>query len=236
MRTIKRFLTLLTVITVVAQNVQAQKTKTNLSLSLFNRHEWRGFINQASPTIEGSYTIKHNGFNVGVWSAYGFTADSFKEVDFWLGYKYKNISFTLFDYYDYTNPNAAKLGYLGANNTNHLVDARVDYTISKSFPLTITGSTLIFGNDRQYKTQDYSTYIELAYPVAAFGHKYKFFAGGTTHKGLYSDSATPAVVRAGIETSQKFKISDKLSIPATLKLITNPRKEQIVFIIAVKII
>ncbi len=235
MKTIYKLITTLALVLIVSSSSFSQ-TKADLSFSFFNRHEWRGFINQNSPTFEGSYTISNKNWSIGVWSGYGLTAESFKEVDFYASYSIGRLKLTILDYYDYTDQNAAPLGKLSANSTNHIIDGRFDFTISKNFPLKLTGSTIFFGNDRKYSTQDYSTYIELGYPIEALNWKYNFFVGGTTHKGMYSNSEGANIIRVGVETSHKIKISESTVIPTTLKLITNPRTEQIVFIIAVKII
>ncbi len=199
------------------------------AVDVTTQHLWRGFKSGDTPSIEPSLKLHFTpNLTFGLWGASTFN-DSYKEVDLYLGYQYKQFSVTLFDYYD-PAVNTFKwkdVSDFNQKTTEHIVDLVMDYQFKK-IPVKLLASTIIYGNDRDEEgQQNYSSYVELAYTIPYKPVASHLFIGVNPTGTFYHDKFN--VVNLGIKAEKTLKITNKYSIPIQANLSGNPAKEQLYF-------
>lgn len=194
------------------------QSSINTGVDIVSSYVWRG-VPQGSnePNIQPFVSYSHNRFCIGVWGSGNFSG-SIKEFDLYATYTLnKHISFTMTDY-DWT---FAKNYFDYTKITDHIYEASIAYTISNSFPLSISCNTMFAGSDKnQDGDNSYSTYIELGYPVTGVA---RIFCGASLFESpsVYCTKGF-GITNIGIKVSKNVEITDKFSLPVYGKTIFNP--------------
>ncbi len=215
----------------------SEKFTVDTGVDLYSRYVWRGMDFGDSPSIQPALSCSYFGFELGVWGAYSLStqAESFNEIDFWLGYSYEfensaSIGAVLTDYY---------LPYLGIDifnfNDHDAVDANGDpdpgahtlelglsLTGPKSFPMTISGYVGV------YNDAGNSTYFQIDYPFTAGETGLTVFfgaAGGNRENPDVYSAGEFAVINVGVSAQRSIKMTDSFSLPLSLAFILNPDAE-----------
>jgi len=202
--------------------------KVTVSPSLTSRHYWRGIMvsNTANLEVDMAYTNKN--FTFGAWGGYGLD-NTYSEFDFHVGYKFNEyVNIAVWDLY--ANRDRATINdynYLDFDRktTNHLIDATININFGENFPLTASWSTMLYGRDLDAEgKQNYSSYLELGYPVEIGGQNISFFAGmNMFEECVYGQSV--GFVNVGASASHDIKISDNYSLSTWAKIAINPQAE-----------
>jgi hypothetical protein len=226
---------------------QSEEEKYNpleVHLQFKSNYFWRGLTISDVPFIltSANFVNKEGNFKVGIRGSNSFNG-TYKQFDYFLSYKHKNLRFIVFDIFNYSTYLAPKndLFDYNASTTRHFIDATIGYTISKKFPLDISWSTIVFGRDRDALVGDvvipdhdpvrngknrYSTYVQLSYPYQVKDIKLDFFVGGVftlngQEKTFFSDKAGIATI--GFNATKQLKIGD-YSIPVMVSPTWNTLK------------
>jgi hypothetical protein len=214
-----------------------------VTADLVSSYVWRGVLSTAKPTPNFQPTLAYcnKGLELGVWGSTDFIG-SYKEVDPYISYTKGLFKVTLTDYnWNFKNP------YFNFNNkeTDHILEGALAYNGVVSFPLSVSVATMFYGADKKYESnyqytdnngntvtggqnpakQNYSTYVELAYPVKSIN----FFLGFTPSDGYYGDGygnrSGFSIVNLGLSGSRSINLTDKFSLPVKATLGFNPQKE-----------
>lgn len=220
---------LFTLIILFASNINVNaQGKVSIKPEVTTRHYWRGIMvsNTANFEMDMAYTNKN--FTFGAWGGYAFD-NTYSEFDFHVAYKFSDhfdiavwdlfanrdrASIDDYDYWDFDR-----------STTNHLIDATLNFHLGEKFPLDISWSTMLYGRDLDKNgNQNYSTYVELGYPVEIGGEKISLFAGyNLFDECTYGKDA--GFVNIGATATRNIKITESFSLNAWAKVAINPQAE-----------
>lgn len=212
---------------------QNSKVSFSYNVDIVSRYLWRGLLYNANPNIQPIVSLSAGSFTIGSWASYGIS-NNYAEVDLFLSYTAGSFSATLFDYYneDETDLSAADYFHWNRKTTGHALEGTLAWAGTESFPLSISGAVFFYGNDRDGNLdQNYSSYLELGYPVNVGNYKLNFFLGGTLNEGLYHHE--PNVVNVGFKTTKEIEFSDKFKLPVSATFVVNPAKEDVFFVVGI---
>lgn len=211
--------------------------EVTLSADIRNRHTWRGGLTCDAWNFQPTLNFTWSNFLVGAWGVY--TVDNkYAEVDFYASYTYKSFTLSVLDYFC-PNETLAVNRFFDYNDqtTPHLIDINLQFNGTKSFPVRILASTIVYGNDKKAddpNKNNYSTYFEAGYNFASKkGFKYDFVVGLTPFESFYSNRLN--VVNMGFKASKKIKITPSYSLPVFGQLVLNPYKENLHFVFGITI-
>jgi len=228
-----------------------------LGADLMSRYIWRGVdLGGNSPSIQPwiEYNLiskdSANTFTAGAWSAYTFSETSNQEVDLYLSYTHKMISFTLTDYFFpgyYKTKERNRYFNYDKDSTCHIFEGSINFLGTDKIPFTFLFAMSFYGNDAHRINKDGSTgnifmtkYIEVGYKKNIKGVDFNAFLGAAIDKpnkdrgevGFYGNK-TSGVINLGIKALKSIQISDKYSIPVQASLITNPEAESIFLVFGI---
>ncbi|NDV80372.1 hypothetical protein [Bacteroides sp. 51] len=229
------FIPILLLLLIQPSQLRAQELFINADL--VSSFLWRG-IKYNDACLQPSMGIRGGGLQFMVWGSTDFNTYG-SHVDLFLSYKLKNFRFEVADYFVLNNPDDS-FNYFDykANTTNHMFEANVTYTVDpKRFPLAIKWSTFFAGTDF-YDSEDpgkrsYSSYLEFGYPFSYQNFDFRAEVGMTFWDGLYADKTN--VVNLGLSMGKKVRITDKITIPVSGKLIFNPYLQKSHFVFAINL-
>jgi len=202
--------------------------KFKATADLVSNYIWRGTETKAAHFQPTAAVVMGN-LEIGAWGStdiIGF----YKEVDLYASYTAGAFNVQLWDY----NWGFTKSYFNYSDTTDHIVELCLNYTLSESFPMTISVNAFIYGADKKYMTdatetdikkQNYSNYIELSYPIKDA----KVFTGFSTGDGYYGDGYGNvggfAMVNIGLQVTKSLKITDSYSLPIKSVFGFNPQSE-----------
>lgn len=196
--------------------------KTNISVDFMSMHTWRGYATSYAPTIEPTFEISTGNTTTGIWAAHSID-NKYTEIDMYLTYNYKNISFTIFDYYcPPTYKSSSEITNFEKYSTKHTIELAVEISQLFRSPFNFMIATMVYGDDIHDQTLEsrYSTYFQFAYSAEINRNNINLVLGFNTFESYYSDEF--GIVNAGISTSKNIRLSKTKAIPLQASLITNP--------------
>ena len=238
-------------ITLMSQNIGVNDSvrtgiKLNIGADIVSRYLFRGTDLGNSPAIQPSLSLSVANLELGAWGSVA-TNNSFKEIDLFVKYTFKNISLILTDYYIPllngipASPDNRFLIY-NDRKTAHSFEASVLWKGNESFPFWLLGGVFFYGNDKRWgcdaemdsieKTY-YSTYLEAGYTFTIKDNNADLFVAFTPGAGAYGRSA--GFVNIGITGCRKIKISNDFELPVKASLIFNPLVSNVFFVFGITI-
>jgi hypothetical protein len=205
-----------------------------MDFSLVSRHFWRGILTSTGPTAESTVSYTAGKANLGIWGATSFNK-SYSEVDFFVGYSFKNWSFTMYDYFCPVWGKPNNFADFESDTSRHTIDIEVAYNGSAKLPFTLKAATFVYGSDEKTPSGNrvYSTYIE-AGAFHNFGEiNLKTWAGFTPYKSYYASK--PRLMNLGLSATRNFKITEKLTMPVKLLVYSNPYRKDMNIVLGVTI-
>lgn len=204
------------------------KIEFNAGADLVSSYVWRG-QHLSSCSFQPSLGFSVGGFSLGTWGSVDFNGES-NEFDWVAAYSFDKIGLTigLTDYYGlYHGVNLD--GSIGEGDfltrygtyDNHIleVNAGLDFaSFCDKFAMTISANVNVVNDD------DYSTYIELGYPVKVKSVDVDFALGLTPAEGAYSTGFN--IVNLSVKGSKTLDISPKFQLPVFAQAVINPNSEQ----------
>jgi hypothetical protein len=228
-----------------------KKHKLELNLDILSRYIWRGQswggnYMAVQPSVVYHYSEK---LDFGFWATTNFkknyfypdgvtSAKGYQEIDFNVSYKINDyLTFQIWDYYW---PSVDKVEGVDNSFFNYgkngvkTVDALLIFDFSQNnFPLEVTISTLVAGNDYRYDSdgenpkQNFTTYLELAYTFedvykkielypyagAVFNNQAEYYTSGDYDK--------ISLVNVGIKATREFDLGKGITMPVILNYIHN---------------
>ena len=209
----------------------SQQSFANTKIDLFNTnflvdfrsiHTWRGTAVSYSPTIEPSFEITRNNSTTGIWFAQSIDGN-YTELDLYFTYKFKSLSFTIYDYYCPPSIQASnEIANYDKYTTKHTIELNLAYNGTPLFPIKILVATMVYGDDINSETnqKNYSTYFQFGYTAEIDNNSIDIFLGFNSFKSYYGDQF--GVVNAGLTASKNIKTFKTKEIPVQASLITNP--------------
>lgn len=216
------------------------------SADLVSSYIWRGvpcysYNNEQAvlaPNLQPTLGFVYGGLEIGAWGSTDFTG-SYKELDLYASYTYKNLTATYTDYYwDLAWLSKPYFSYDNAT-TSHILEGALIYKGSK-IPFSVTVATMFYGADKKYEDStknNFSTYIEAGYTVKVRDYSFDTFIGMTPSDGLYGDGYGNvtgfAVVNLGVTGYKKIQLSEKYSTTLRSSLIFNPQQDKAFLVLGI---
>ncbi|MEI7490160.1 MAG: hypothetical protein WCK92_02090 [Bacteroidota bacterium] len=245
------------------ESVGDKSATLNFGADIMSRYIWRGIDFGNSPAIQPSIYFSWRGLNVGAWGSYSFAPHrimindsvsvnmgNYAEMDMYVSYTLKWFTLMFFDYFvpNGLDPNYTGLqGYQYFNydkkTTGHTFEVSLTFTGPSAFPIKFYAGTLVYGNDKAKDTlgfygdenkNNFSTYLELAYPVTLKKLKMdlNFFAGGTPFGGSWYGPKA-GFTNVGITAKKMIPISKSYCLPVQASLITNPAAQKVFLVFGI---
>lgn len=243
------------------ESVTDKSVTLNFGADVMSRYIWRGIDFGNSPAIQPNLYLSWRGLNFGVWGSYSFTPYShqlndsvsvnmgnYTEMDVYLSYTLK--WFTLMCY-DYFIPNGLDPNYTGIQryqyfnynnkNTGHTLEISLAFAGPKAFPIKFFAGTLVYGDDKAKDSlgaysnpnkNNFSTYLELSYPVTFHKIDVNFFAGGTPFGGSWYGPKA-GFTNVGISAKRAIPITKSYSLPVQASLVTNPAASKVFLVFGI---
>lgn len=222
----KKIYSMIVVIVAAMMNVSTATAQSDgLTLSggadFVSSYVWRGAYG-AGASIQPYAELALGNFAVGAWGSTALDATSnAKEVDWYVSYSVGNFSAMITDYWwegEFDDAGSA-YKYFG-KNSNHYYEAALSYTLSESFPLSLSVSTMFAGDKDDDDKEQYSTYIALAYPLTISDVDFEIGVGVTPSAGMYADAFN--VCSISLRAAKSIVITDKFELPVFVDGIANP--------------
>lgn len=213
----------------------------NLGADLVNSYVWRG-NKQTGFSIQPTLGASYKGVTLSAWGSTDIsngTDEGFKEVDFSLSYEVAGLKVAVTDYWwdgegAYRYFSSPSKGYSG-----HLLEATLGYTLSESFPLSVTWNTFLMGvaNKKENGDNSFSTYVELAYPFTVSEVDMSLAAGFVPwESAVYGPKADGfKVTNLMLNAEKGIKFSDSFTLPVFGSVIFNPAVEDVHFVFGVRL-
>lgn len=206
----------------VDANTKDDFLKANFSVDFMSMHTWRGYATSYAPTIEPTLELSTGNSTSGIWAAHSID-NKYTEIDMYFTYNYKNISFTIFDYYcPPTYKASSEITNYDKYSTKHTIELALEVSNILKTPFNFMVATMVYGDDLHNETlkNRYSTYFQFAYSTEINKNNIDLVLGFNTFESYYSDQF--GIVNAGISTSKSIKVFKTKEIPLQAALITNP--------------
>jgi hypothetical protein len=234
----------------------------NFGADIMSRYIWRGIDFGNSPAIQPNIYLSWRGLNIGAWGSYSFgpyrammndsvsvNMGNYTEMDLYVSYSYKWFTLMFFDFFI---PNSLDANYTGIQKyqyfnydyktTGHTFEVSLTFTGPQKFPLKIFAGTLVYGDDKAKDTlgkyrdvnkNNYSTYLELAYPVSLKKIiDLNFFIGGTPFGGSWYGPKA-GFTNIGLTAKKVIPITKSYGIPVQVSLIANPTAQKLFLVFGI---
>lgn len=228
----KKFIFGLTAAVALCASVNTAKAEVEVagSVDLVTSTVWRGAAAAAGPSLQPAATVSAAGFELTGWASQTFD-DTYSELDFTLSYGIGGLTVAYTNYW-WTGLSVNNLDLYDADGNvsynyftkgSHFSEVTLAYEFGESFPLSISWNTMVSGNQDlnglysdsdSAVSQNYSTYIEVAYPFAVSSVDCSASVGVTPWTGMYSGDTTGfEVASIALSASKDLLDSDKFSLP-----------------------
>jgi len=243
------------------ESVSDKSATLNFGADIMSRYIWRGIDFGNSPAIQPSLFLSWRGLNVGAWGSYSFAPHraqindsvsvnmgNYCEMDMYVSYTYKWFTLMVFDYFI---PNSIDPNYTGNEHyqyfnyhnktTGHTFEVSLAFAGPKAFPIKFYAGTLVYGDDKAKDSlgaynntskNNYSTYLELSYPVTFHTIDVNFFVGGTPFGGSWYGPKA-GFTNVGITAKKAIPITKSYSLPVQASLITNPAASKVFLVFGI---
>jgi hypothetical protein len=224
--------------------------KVTFGVDLFNRYIWRGIdLGGSSPSVQPYASIKFgnetHALTIGAWNAFTTAGTSNDETDLYLTYTFKEcFNVTLTDYFFPGLNSGAKEKYFewGADSTGHVLEGALNFSGTKTFPVTVLLAVNLYGNDARKTNGDLflSKYLEVGYKKSFTDYDLNVFLGAaldnpTEGEAAYYLNEKAGIVNLGLKLSKTIAVTEKFSLPIQCSFITNPELQKVYFTLGISL-
>ncbi len=212
-----------------AQTDTIPKISTAVSVDLVSHYIWRGQDLGHIPGIQPGCSATWKDFTLGYWGAYRIAGSGVHETDFYLEKTIGPVTFSIWDYWNYSDSASNNYFDYNKNTTSHLLEAQVLLSGGEKLPFNLLGSYNFYGADPSN-----SLYFELQY-VHSFGSfDTQAFAGFQAKGEYYAPKAT--FVNVGCSVAKSIRITKNWAVPLSLSLIGNPETQKVYLVAGVTLV
>lgn len=207
---------------------------TDLGADLVSSYMWRGIQLDSGPNIQGWGELGFGNFAVGVWSSSNFIG-TFTETDLYASYSMNNFTIMVTDYF---TGNEAYFEFK-KETTFHSGELTLQYYFGDNFPLQLSANIIFYGADLKLDSynlfgdpvftdkNNYSSYIELSYPIELESSSIGLVAGFVVNESYYYGTDGAAIINLGASISKEIKMNENFNLPLNFAVIVNPHYESV---------
>lgn len=211
------------------QSDTISKISAFAGIDLVSHYVWRGQDYGHKPSIQPSLSATWKNFSLGYWGAYRIAGSGDHETDFYVEKTIGPVTFSIWDYWSYTDSISNNYFDYKKNSTSHLLEAQVLLSGGEKLPFNIFGSYFFYGADPTK-----SLYFELQY-LHSFGSiDTQFFAGFQAKGEYYAPKA--AFVNVGCTATKSIKVTKNWLLPLNFSLIVNPDNKKAYFVAGITLL
>lgn len=200
---------------------------------LASRYIWRGVDFGMAPAFQPGLKYRAGRgkvtFDLGAWASYSVNG-SFAEMDLYATLNLPYVWVGVIDYFFPVEASGDDQYYDYGSNTLHVFEGLVGFSGHEKFPLT---AFFAYNFHSPVTDPDNSLYFELGYPFSLRRDVTLSLSAGAAHGAYYTQNGEFNVVNVGLKASKSFSIKDKVVIPLSVALITNPDAEKLYFVATV---
>jgi hypothetical protein len=212
-----------------AQTDTIPKFSTAVSADLVSHYIWRGQDLGHTPSFQPGLSATWKDFTLGFWGAYRLGGSGDHETDFYLEKTIGPATFSIWDYWIYSESGSNNYFDYNKNTTSHQLEAEILLSGGEKLPFNLLGCYNFYGADPSK-----SMYLELQY-LHSFGtFDTQVFAGFQPKGEFYASKA--AFVNLGCSVTKAVQLTKKWAIPVSLSLITNPDAQKVYLVAGITII
>ena len=204
-----------------------------------SRYVWRGLDFGFTPAFQPAlaYNVGRNkvNFEIGAWGSYS-VAGSYAEMDLYAKLSFPYVWVGVIDYFFPIETNNDDQYFRYGNNTLHVFEGLVGFEGPEKFPITAFAAYNFHSptpDSENPDDKDIPMYFELGYPFELKKEVNLDLFVGAANGTYYTQNGGFNVINAGLKVSRSFNIKDKVEIPFSVSLITNPDAQKIYFVAAV---
>lgn len=201
----------------------SSKVEVSAGADLVSTYMCRG-SKVSGASFQPTLGISYKGLSLSAWASTDFKT-AVNEIDWILGYEVGGFSVAVTDYFGPFDDDSAPKYFADGS---HMLEGTVGFDFGKvcdKFALSIAWNTYFLNDKNAEGDEQFSTYIELGYPVATAPATLDFALGFTPWEGLYSEGFN--VVNFSVKASREVKITDHYSLPVFAQMVLNPNAERI---------
>jgi len=212
-----------------AQSDTIPAISTSVSVDLMSHYIWRGQDYGQTPSLQPGLSATWKDFTLGFWGAFRIAGSGVHETDFYLEKTIGPVTFSIWDYWSFSDTTANHYFDYKKQTTSHLFEAMVLVSGGEKLPFNVLGSYLFYGADPTK-----SIYFELQY-LHSFGSIDTQIFTGFQAKGQFYAPKT-AFVNLGCTASKSLKITKNWSLPLNLSCIVNPYSRNIYLVAGITLL
>lgn len=198
-----------------AQTDTIPRISISANVDLYSHYVWRGQDYGHTPSIQPGLSATWKDFTLGYWGAYRIAGSGDHETDFYLEKTIGPVTFSIWDYWSYSDSASNNYFDYNKNTTSHLLEAQVLLSGGEKLPFNFLSSYLFYGADPSK-----SLYFELQYLHSFGSFDTQAFAGFQAKGEYYAPKA--AFVNVGCSVAKSVKVTKNWSLPLNLSFIINP--------------
>lgn len=211
-----------------AEVKEAKKVEFNVNADVVSSYVWRGMY-QSSFAVQPCIEMTAGNFTLGSWGSTSFKDEETREFDFYASVQAKAFSIGITDYF--CTPSWGDHSYFADHS--HVLEANLGWDFAEcceKFAMTISAN-INFLNDKKVdedgeEKEEFSTYIELGYPVESKFVNWDFTLGACVNESAFYGVDKFGVINIGVKASKDIEITDKFKLPIFAQMILNPREER----------
>ena len=198
-----------------AQSDSIPAITASANIDLISHYIWRGQDYGHKPSLQPGLSATWKDFTLGYWGAYRIAGSGDHETDFYIEKTIGPVTFSIWDYWNYSDSISNNYFDYNKNSTSHLLEAQVLLSGGEKLPFNLLGSYLFYGADPTK-----SIYFELQYLHSFGAIDTQIFAGFQAKGEYYAPKA--AFVNLGCIATKSFNITKNWTLPVNLSFIVNP--------------
>lgn len=217
--------------TTATTETKADETKWSFDVGgdLVSAWVWRGKFNDGA-SIQPQMTVGYGPVSLNAWGSTTFDGDR-KEIDLTLAFRKAGFTAEIIDYY---YPGHGRFFTWEKGKTCHQLELGAGYNFGEKtrVPISLMWYTFIAGDDLDANGEyRHSSYLEIAYGFRAKEVDVQLLAGFASGESMYQSNESFNMINLTVKGTYTIEFTDKFSLPVYAKLILNPQREDLNFVL-----
>ena len=202
---------------------------TSAGIDLVSHYVWRSQDNEHTPGLQPELSVTWKEFTLGFWGAYRIVGPGDHEIDFYLEKSIGSATFSICDYWNYSDSTTNNYFNYSKQITAHSFEAQVLLSGAEKLPFNLLAGYFFYGYDLSK-----SIYIKLQYLHSFRAFNTQTFAGFQPKGEFFAPIA--AVVNLGCTITKSTELTKCWSLPMSISCILNPNSEHVYLVAGITLL